>query len=309
MVRALNTKKLLCRTSVLVFLSSILAVITYLRLNTEPVLAGFQSSTAKPGASYQLSSVVASSSWLTSPVDSNVSFVSMKLDHQGSPRIAYSTYDDTNGYLVNYAYRTGDLWTVTTIANGYYPSLALTSAGEPRISFYDTQDLILKYAEWTGTYWNIQTVDNVVYAGVYTSLALDPVTGQPHISYGRRNTSELKYATLTAGNWVIKTISGGMSYYTEHSSLALDKSGRPHIAFLGSNMLKLASLNGASWSVETVDSTSSSGRYPSLQYDSQNIPGISYYVSNTGLLRYATRPTSTWQKTDVSHGPYNQSCH
>ncbi len=56
---------------------------------------------------------------------------------------------------------------------GMSSSLALDSAGNPRISYWDGSNGDLKFASWTGSSWSIQTVDSSGSVGSYSSLALD----------------------------------------------------------------------------------------------------------------------------------------
>jgi hypothetical protein len=81
-------------------------------------------------------------------------------------------------------------WNIQTVDSdgdtGYWPSLALDSAGNPHISYFlhIVASGDLKYASWesvSGT-WNIQTVDSDRNVEAKTSLALDSA-GNPHISY------------------------------------------------------------------------------------------------------------------------------
>ena len=72
-------------------------------------------------------------------------------------------------------------------------SLALDSAGNPRISYCDGTNENLKYAAYDGAAWTITTVDSAGGVGYYTSLALDSA-GNPHISYYDDTNGDLKYA-------------------------------------------------------------------------------------------------------------------
>ncbi|MBD3400862.1 MAG: hypothetical protein GF399_11115, partial [Candidatus Coatesbacteria bacterium] len=80
----------------------------------------------------------------------------------------------------------------------------------------------------------------------------------------------------TASEWAFQWVDKHSSI--GYSSLVLDSSGNPHISYFDSTNydLKYAAWNGASWVIETVDSTGDVGRYTSLALDSYGSPSISY---------------------------------
>ncbi|MDP3565000.1 MAG: PKD domain-containing protein [Methanoregula sp.] len=145
--------------------------------------------------------------WSTTTVDSNGLagvFSSLALDSTGNPRIGY--YDGTAGDLkyasCNGACNLPASWTITTLDSagivGLSPSLALDSAGNPRISYQDYTKGSLKYASCSGACtlpasWTITTVDSTGVEGGYTSHVLDS-TGSSRISYYDNTTHVLKYA-------------------------------------------------------------------------------------------------------------------
>lgn len=238
--------------------------------------------------------------WVKETIDGGAWHVSLDFDHTDIPHLAYAWPWGT----IKYAYRSGGDWVISTVATGNYPSLALDANDQPRISYYDGADGDLKYAVWTGTAWSIETADSTGDVGAYTSLALDSA-GHPHISYADRDSGSLKYATFDGSTWVKEVIDGGMYSHSEHSSIAMDSSDIPQIAYYSSGDLKYASRSSGSWSTETVDSAGTTGAYCSLAFDNEDKPHISYWSLTNGNVQYATRPGVTWQITDVDDGSYS----
>src|SRR5512136_1163117 len=89
-----------------------------------------------------------------------VGYLSLALDNEGVPHIAYS---DLTSYDLKYAMRIDSIWWTQTVNYygdvGFTPSLALDSAGNPNISFLDYTNYRLMYAKWTGAEWYFDTVD------------------------------------------------------------------------------------------------------------------------------------------------------
>ena len=231
------------------------------------------------------------SSWHTETVEEITmadNFISLALDTSGRPHIAYYGVDGMGNYELKYAYHDGSMWqiqTVVTILSSCKVSLALDTAGHPRLS-YDNNGL--KYAYHDGSTWQIQTVDA---SGSGGSLALDK-SDRPHISYS--GTGGLAYAYHDGSTWQIQTVdsSGGSG------SLALDTAGRPYISYSGNDGLlwyglKYAYHDGSTWQIQRLESNGGSG---SLALDTAGRPHISYHGID-GLkyvLKYAYYNGSTW---------------
>ena len=176
--------------------------------------------------------------------------------------------------------------------------LVLDSSGYPHISYcsgdyYSGYDL--KYTHRDAAGWHVQTVDSLGDLGASCSLALD-TSDHPHISYHDATNHELKYAYESPLGWCLQTVDseGDVgAYWSPYCSLALDGSGRAHIAYYdhANGELKYAYESSLGWCLQTVDSEGDAGVYCSLALDGSGRPNIAYYASMDGIpigdLRYA----------------------
>jgi hypothetical protein len=103
-------------------------------------------------------------------------------------------------------------------------------------------------------------------------------------------------------NWRVVTVDSGLST-GKATSLALDASGRPRIAYdalpaSGIGALRYAWSDGGSWQFETVDPGGELGFVPSLALDNSGNPHISYNGIMC-ILDYAYKDASGWHTEEV----------
>lgn len=244
--------------------------------------------------------------WDIQTVDAPGEYTSLALDANENPHISYI---DRVDQVVKYTYSDGSSWNAQVVGEGrttgtyldWSTSLALAPNGKVHISYFGRGE-DLEYAYWDGSSWAGQTIDSAGVVGAFNSLAVDQ-TGSPHVSYYDWTNYQLKYAKATwtgsSWSWSIQPVDGGPGedYVGQFTSLALDGSGEPRISYYDSTNkdLKYAAWDGASWNIETVDSTGNLGDHTSIALDESGHPHISYY-SGTGPadLKYAYWDGSEW---------------
>ena len=142
--------------------------------------------------------------------------------------------------------------------------------------------------------------------GTFNDIAYD-ATGRLHKVWYDRSDRYLKYATReTDGSWnpaqaIVNPVSETLAGEYQYISMALDKNGRPAVAFFDGwdGDLEFAQLDPITnaWTTETIESTQSVGLYPSLAFSRNNAPVVTYYARTKGDLRMAAAQASGWQVT------------
>lgn len=219
-----------------------------------------------------------SSGWVKLEVDNSGevgAYSSIDLDSSFSPHIAY--FVDTEDQL-RYAYYDpiGRLWRYEVVDSynsvGIWASMELDASNMAHISYYDFTDYNndigkpgLRYAKRNGpNSWSVTQVDGGIFAGLplrapetqspdvaeavdtvrpngvgaYSSLALDSL-GRPHISYYDADNTSLKYAYFNGAGWETRTVfnDGGISGW--YTTIDVDGSNLPSIAFHHSSLRQL----------------------------------------------------------------------
>ena len=259
--------------------------------------------------------------WHTETVDNESEAglnTSLALDGAGRPHISYST--GFPNFALKYAWYDKNAWHVEIVKDvgdnyGDLYGISLAVDEDERHISYSVRSpkSALEHAWYDGTEWHIETVDSTQgeeYKGYRsTSLALDR-EGHPHIGYVRNEPSinpdcVLQYAWHDGSAWQTETIDSAS--YSTIISLALDKSGRPHISYTDYNYpgddLKHAWYDGVAWNHEVVyqgcDAT-----FTSLALDKDDRPHISHSGYCIGSIsRYAWHDGTHWHNEVVDNSP------
>jgi len=212
---------------------------------------------------------------------------------------------------------------------GQYTSVAIDpSSGKTYISYYDATKEALRMAVNVGSGgncgpnndWYCQYVDSLGNVGMYSSIAVNPLTGGIGIAYYDATNGKLKYAycasTPACSSWSRYTVDKGIfpvSFAGLYTSLKFAPNGRPIIAYYfdnpsGVDALKMAyhmfegeqgncGYDGAvvnqEWQCDTIQTGEGVGQYASLALDGTGHVHIAYYDAANGDLWYATSRNGT----------------
>ncbi len=191
--------------------------------------------------------------------------------------------------------------TITTVeaagAVGYFPSIAISTDGNPVIAYLDAGNNDLKVAKCTNPACTgsatITTLDALGVVGYYTSLAVG-TDGNPVIAYYDVTNLNLKVAkcanSACTGSPTITTVdtAGDVGGY---SSLKVRADGRPVVAYADSTNgdLKVASCANPACTgtsvTTTVESTGTVGYYSALAIAADGNPIVAHLDTGNGDLR------------------------
>jgi hypothetical protein len=260
--------------------------------------------------------------WDTEVVDGSYlvgSYAALAFDFSSRPFISY--YDAANGNL-KLAYNLGSGWEILVVDSNPLPyaisgtilstpddvaSPELKALHKLEDSLFGNNQLIDASQQKD----MISQVEASIGVGKHTSIALDTY-GSVHISYYDEANRDLKYAFWERFygplSWTIETVDaysdqGVVGTYT---SIAVDQSNRPHIAYMSEKYddLKYARRSSSgSWQIFDVDKDQNVGSYASLalqEIGNSVYPHISYLDFTSYNLKYAyVGSDSQWKKQAV----------
>jgi hypothetical protein len=229
---------------------------------------------------------------------------SLRLDSNDLPRIAY--WDEAQ-QRVRYARFDGNAWIFSTVEDldcvSPLPkrvSLALDSNDLPHVTYHNcAAQTALIYASRVSGEWIFELVESGINSGLSNSLEVDD-QDKPHISYRSGNTvGGLMYAYFNGTNWQFSLRVDNDFWYGNSTSLALDSSRRPRIAYTFwpprdepiAREFRFAIINGDQRSYEVIDvaDPTSQDAQIALAIDGNANYHVVYWDNVTNTLKYARR--------------------
>ena len=259
--------------------------------------------------------------WLIEDVDEGAK-PALALTSDDVPYVAYML-EAMPGFVRN-AVRTGSSWDVTTIADGYFYGpldIAIGPDDTAYIVYHDHQDNRFKpkkgdatLAVLTNGQWSVDAILDEGHDGWDTRIAVD-TNGAVHISAidpeEFDGTGVEYYGQDDSGLWSVEGVGSGSLTYKYGTSITADTEGNPYISYYEQvdHDLVLASRDGSTWTITTVDSEGDTGLFSSLLIGQDGRMHISYLLQDpsgfAGTVKYATRgPGDTpWEIREVDALP------
>jgi hypothetical protein len=231
---------------------------------------------------------------------------SAAFDRNGKIGIAYidsSDFSDTAKFATD---ASGTWSTETVAALGWLTDqlgIAYDATNTPWIAYCDGSfDPSIIVAKRTGTsLWTAQTTISGINESTAPAIAIGP-SDTVYVSFIDSATKTLKVASRpSGGSWSVETVDGSLSSPASgYTSIAIDPSGRPNVAYFaelsGSAIwLKLATKNGSVWAKEmAVLVSADSHEHCSVAIAPDSTPWIAYSNGTLSNLACARKASGTW---------------
>ncbi len=229
--------------------------------------------------------------------------VSLAIDKNDNLHVSYQS----NG--LKYAYNDGTGWhleNVDTSSNesGKYSSIALDSAGMPRIGYFRSWTSI-KYAYRDESGWHTETVDTIGSASHAISIAVDK-SDYSHMVYGDVLDTSLWYAYQDAEGWQIQMLDGTGGW---GKAIAIDSLDIPHIVYTGTAdnhlLIQVPSLPPAS--PNNLTATAFTQSQINLTWNDNSSDESDFHIErstdgSTSWVEIGTSVTPSYSNTDLSCG-------
>jgi hypothetical protein len=234
-----------------------------------------------PSTTLKHAFVNANNTWQVEVVDNTSEagwYNSIAIDSSGGLHISYQANRGYANECLRYAYFDGVNWHITSLEAfaGSSTSIAVDAEHHPHI-IYVTRYNEVKYARYDGSTWITETISS---GGLWfggTSIALT-ASGKAHATFSNMDLPRgLFWATNVSGVWKVNYVDDG-----RQSSLKLDSSGNPHIAYNceAQGIIKYAYYTGSNWAIQPI-LFSSQGDYPDIALDSKSSPHIAFSHGST----------------------------
>ena len=249
----------------------------------------------------------------------------------GAPLLSFEIPDDS----IKLGTWNGSSFDVTTLSTdldpfpgGSHPDNAWAFVGHNRMAVHPANGTVWVvmwlYNQVTGghrtlRYWSsgaggtgeidLGAAGGDTYTGRGCSIALD-AGGNPHVAWegyhGSTFDNMLRYARWNGANFVVETVdpgtmpAGAASESYQPTSVAVDATGNPHIAYRRSGAYVLASWTGTAWSFQTIstDGVSAGTAWIDLAIAPDGTPHVAFF-SLSGV-RHAWRTGSTWNVDTIT---------
>lgn len=251
---------------------------------------------------------------------SNGAQSSVKLNASGKPVIAYFDFTHSSLKILTCGNANcsagNNIVTADSIGDvGRYPSLVLSSNGNPAVSYLDLTNGKLKVLRCGNTTCSagnsVTSVNGSGIAGYFSSLALD-ASDKPVVSYYNRTNGDLNLlrcgnASCSSGNTItVPDATGNVGLYT---SLKLDVSSNPVVSYydLSKGDLKVLHCGSPTCGPNTVivgDGSSQTGRYGAIKLDASGNPVVSYWDETNGDLKLLHCGNATCTSNNTVTSPY-----
>jgi hypothetical protein len=216
-----------------------------------------------------------------------------------SSDIAEIAFKDENTGTLKYANFIGKKWATSNIDTGgqmTFPAITATPDGKPLVAYYDVAGKHLKFARFNGTKWSTSTVES---GDIGKSIAVGFTNEHiPKICYFSLNQElTLKFAHWEGKGWrnlLPKCVTLAKEGTWKKSNLdlpetviiggtiALDKRGTPHIAYLSqSGDIVYAQETPSGWETQVIGHTDARSA-PQMMLNSEDLPRI-LFTGKAGL--------------------------
>jgi hypothetical protein len=183
--------------------------------------------------------------------------------------------------------------------------LCIDDAEVSHLAYFDYASNELIYANNSGGAWRHETVSMVSNSSMSLGLAVDK-TGRAHIVFSDPLYGTLFYANNSGGSWSLTPVDHG--YFVEYPSVAVAQDDSVYIVYMehGSEPfepgeLRLATMQGGTWAVQTLDAIEMYRYGTSIAFDAQGHLHIAYSAEDGGLV-HASNSLGTWTAEVVDSG-------